>query len=259
VIKTRDLSIALGGRRVVDGVSFEVDAGQVVGLVGPNGAGKSTLLKAMAGLIPTESGTVVVEDQTLGRIRLRKLARQVAYVAQETSIPFEFSALDVVVMGRYAHQGRFSPTTAADYDHARDALDAVGVAHLAERIVTTLSGGERQLVHLARGIAQQPRAILLDEPTSALDLRHQLHVLALLREQAARGRAIAVVLHDLNHAARFCDRIVLLDEGRVAAAGLPREVLTPARLADAYGITATVRDDADTGTLRVTALSTKEQ
>jgi iron complex transport system ATP-binding protein len=255
-LRVRELTVTLSGNRIVDGVHLDVDAGEVVGLVGPNGAGKSTLLKAMAGALPLARGEIWLGDTPVGRSRPRELARLLAYVPQDTAMPFEFSARDVVVMGRYAHHGRFSPTTASDYAQADAALKDVGATHLADHLVTRLSGGERQLVHFARAIAQQPQAILLDEPTAALDLHHQIHVLSLLRKQAAQGRAVAVVLHDLNHAARFCDRIVLLDGGRIEASGAADQVLTAARLARTYEVAATVRDDEDTHARRVTALRT---
>jgi iron complex transport system ATP-binding protein len=255
-LRVRELAVALSGKRVVDGVNLDVDAGEVVGLVGPNGAGKSTLLKAMAGVLPVTAGDIRLGDVPVGRSRPRELARRLAYVPQDTAMPFDFRVRDVVVMGRYVHHGRFSPTTPSDYAHADAALEVVGATRLARHLVTRLSGGERQLVHFARAIAQQPQAILLDEPTAALDLHHQVHVLSLLRKQAGQGRAIAVVLHDLNHAARFCDRIVLLNGGHVEASGPPEQVLTAARLAETYDVTATVRLDEDTHARRVTALRT---
>lgn len=253
-LRVRALEVELSARRVVDGVSLDVRVGEVIGLIGPNGAGKSTLVRSMAGILPASSGEVWLGDTRIDRSRPRELARRLAYIPQDTAMPFDLSVRQVVAMGRYAHRGRFSPASQADHRLVDSALDMAGAAHLRDASVAELSGGERQLVHLSRAMAQQPQVILLDEPTAALDLHRQLHVLRLLRVQAAQGRGIAVVLHDLNHAARFCDRIVLLDGGRIRASGTPGRVLTQARLAETYRVHAAIRDDEDTGARRVTAL-----
>ncbi|SDL29557.1 iron complex transport system ATP-binding protein [Nonomuraea maritima] len=258
LLRVRALVVRLSGRRVVDEVSLDVGAGEVVGLIGPNGAGKSTLVRSMAGMLPAYSGEVRLGDLPVARSRPRELARLLAYIPQDTAMPFDLPAREVVAMGRYARHHRVGPTPAAAYRVADAALDTVGAAHLGAAPVARLSGGERQLVQLARAMAQEPRVILLDEPTAALDLHRQLHVLRLLRDQAAQGRGIAVVLHDLNHASRFCDRVVLLDGGRVRASGEPDHVLTEARLAGTYRVRATVRDDEDTRARRVTALHNLE-
>jgi iron complex transport system ATP-binding protein len=178
----------------------------------------------------------------------------VAYVPQDTTLDFDFTARDVVLMGRHPHVGRFEPLRVVDHDITDAMLAETGASRLAGQLVTTLSGGERQLVHLAKALAHQPGVLLLDEPVAALDLRHQLHVLQLLRRQAARGMAVVAVLHDLDQAARFCDRLALMHAGRLVAAGSPREVLTEDSLAEVYGVHAVVADDVTTGALRITAL-----
>ncbi|AYY12322.1 ABC transporter ATP-binding protein [Actinobacteria bacterium YIM 96077] len=254
LMRADGVRVDIDGRTIVDGVRLSVAAGEMAGLIGPNGAGKTTLLRVLAGVQPAAHGDVRVGDAPLLALRARERARRLAYVPQDTTLDFDFTAHDVVLMGRHPHVGRFEPLRPADYEVARTMLAEAGATRLAGQLVTTLSGGERQLVHLAKALAHEPDVLLLDEPVAALDLRHQLQVLGLLRRQATRGLAVVAVLHDLEHAARFCDRLFLLDGGRLVAAGTPREVLTEKTLADVYGVRAVVDDDVATGALRVTAL-----
>ncbi|GAA2107021.1 heme ABC transporter ATP-binding protein [Streptomyces synnematoformans] len=254
VLRASTLRLAYDERVILDDVSLGAVPGEVLGLIGPNGAGKTTLLKTLAGLLTPQAGQVLLNGRPLTRMRPREVARQLAHVPQDTALDFGFTAYDVVLMGRHPHVRRLQPLDTADHRITGEALHTVGAAHLAGQRVPTLSGGERQLVHLARALAQQPQALLLDEPVAALDLRHQLHVLQLLRTLAAHGTAVVTVLHDLGQAARFCDRLALLDAGRIAAAGPPADVLTEPLISAAYGVQAAVRADEDTGALRVTPL-----
>ncbi|MGO1256967.1 heme ABC transporter ATP-binding protein [Microbacterium gubbeenense] len=240
----RDLGVELDRRRVLSGVSVEVRSGEVLGLIGPNGAGKSTLLRALGGLVRPTTGEVAIDGSRLTSLRPRERAALVAYVAQDTAAAADVTAAELVRMGRYAHRRRLSRSDAAEEEIVRDALEAVGVAHLAERAVPSLSGGERQLVQIARALAQRAGTLLLDEPTSALDVRHQLRVFEILRARADAGVSVAVVLHDLNDASRYCDRLAVLHDGRLVAHGTPESVLTPQRIADVYRIMATVDADA---------------
>ncbi|MCI1257294.1 MAG: ABC transporter ATP-binding protein [Corynebacterium provencense] len=242
---------------VVHDVSFLAPGGQVTGIIGPNGAGKSTLLGALAGTRRHVTGTVragaagsPVDITGMGD-RLR--ARILATVPQDTTLGFEFTARDVVSFGRHPHIGRFGRSTAHDHAVVQDALTRCDVLGLADRSVATLSGGERQLVHIARALAQETQVLLLDEPVSALDLHHELTVLTLLKNLAAQGRTVVTVLHDLTQAGRFCDRLVLITDGRVRATGPPPEVLVPGILDPAYRVRTTVRNDPDTRSPAVTA------
>jgi iron complex transport system ATP-binding protein len=237
-LRAFDLDVTLGGRAILDRVDARLGAGELLGVIGPNGAGKSTLLRLMAGLRAPDHGTVELDGAPLARIGEAALARRLGYLPQGGVIHWPVTVRRLVGLGRLPH-GRFGRVVSAADEAAIDrALAATDTTELAGRIVTTLSGGERSRVLLARVLAGEPALLLADEPGVALDPRHQLELMALLRRLAAGGMGIAVVLHDLTLAARFCDRLLLLDQGRIAAEGSPREVLTAERLAHVYGIEA---------------------
>jgi iron complex transport system ATP-binding protein len=247
-LELRGVEVALGGRAVLRGVDLEVAPGEVVGLVGPNGAGKTTIIRIASRVLVPEAGTAELDGRALAAHSRRELSRAIAVVPQDTTTPFPFRAGELVVMGRAPHQPFLGFDDAADVELARVALERLGIAALADRSVFELSGGERQLVAFARALTQGAQLMLLDEPTAFLDLRHRLEVLALVRDHARQGRSALVVSHDLNLAARVCDRLVVLARGRIVATGEPADVLTPALLADVYGVEADVIPAPD-GTL----------
>jgi iron complex transport system ATP-binding protein len=236
----RGVSVQLGTRRVLEAVELEVRAGEVVGLLGRNGAGKSTLLRVASGVLRPAAGQVALDGRDASSLGRRERARAVALVPQETAVDFPFSVAEVVLMGRTPHLGWLGFESGRDLAVARDAMERLGIASLAERSILELSGGERQLAVVARALAQEPRLLLLDEPTAFLDLRHRMEVLTHVRDFAAAGGGALVVSHDLGIAARFCDRLVLLVGGRVMADGAPAEVLVPARLREVFDIEAVV-------------------
>ncbi|TDQ54229.1 ABC transporter ATP-binding protein [Actinorugispora endophytica] len=239
-LRAEDVSWAVGGRMIVDGVSVEPRTGDTVGLLGPNGSGKSTLLRLLAGVRPASSGVVRLDGDPLGALGRRAVARRVAVVEQHSATQVDMTVLDVVRLGRIPHRRAWSARSAEDDEAVRD---AIGYTRLEDRVGQswhTLSGGERQRVQIARALAQRPRELLLDEPTNHLDVRHQLDLLALI----ARAPVTSVVaLHDLNLAAMFCDHLVVLGNGRVVAAGTPAQVVTEKLIADVYGVRAVVTPD----------------
>lgn len=223
-----------GARRpILDDASLVVHAGEVHALVGPNGAGKSTLFGVIAGDVTPTAGEAMLDGRPLRGHRPRELARERAVLLQQNAVSFSFTVAQVVEMGR-APWAR-TPRESDDDELIRRAMADTDVAHLADRTVSSLSGGERARVALARVLAQDTGILLLDEPTAALDLRHQEDVLAIARRRAREGAAVAVVLHDLNAALSTSDRVTLLSEGRVVATGAPGDVLTAERIEDVYG------------------------
>jgi len=254
LLAVEDVSVELGGRPVLRGVSLEAEPGEVVGLLGPNAAGKTTLVRVASGVLSPRVGAVRILGRSVGSWPRRALARCTAVVPQDAAAPFPFTVGEVVLMGRTPHHGWLGLDGPEDVERALAALRRLGIAELAGRAYTELSGGERQLVLFARALVQEPRLLLLDEPTAFLDLRHRIEVLEAVRAFAADGGAALVVSHDLGLAARACDRLVLLAEGRVRARGTPAEVLAPEALREVYGIHADVLEAPDGGRLVVPRL-----
>ncbi|MEE1925887.1 ABC transporter ATP-binding protein [Pseudomonas sp. 148P] len=226
------LGYQVKGTALLDGVSLQVRPGETLGIVGPNGSGKSTLLRLLAGLLRPHSGEVRLNGEPMHRLRRREVARQLAVVEQQASTDDALRVRDAVELGRTPWLSALSPWSAADDGIVDQALQAVGMAHLAQRLWHSLSGGERQRVHIARALAQQPRILLLDEPTNHLDIQQQLGILALVQ---ALPVTTLIALHDLNQALG-CDRLALMDHGRLVALGAPLDVLTPQRLHDTFGV-----------------------
>lgn len=231
-------------------VTTAVDAGSLCAVLGPNGSGKSTLMRALLGLTPLASGAVTLDGRPLKAWDRPSLAQRVAAVAQQESIPFPLTVRELVAMGRYPHLGPLGIERSADREAIGDALGACDLHPFRDRDVGTLSGGEFQRARIARALAQTPGALVLDEPTSSLDIRHQMAILELLRRSADSGLSVLLITHDLEQAARFADRLVLLQDGKVAASGTPAEVLDDRTLTRVYGWPIRVERDA-AGTLRI--------
>lgn len=234
------VAVDYGRGPVLDAVDLRFEPGEFVGLLGRNGSGKTTLLRALLGLVPEARGRVIIDGVPLERLGRREVARAVAWVPQEAHRAFAFRVREVVAMGRNPYLGRFAPAGAHDHAQIDAALDATDLTALAARPITELSGGEWRRVLIARALAQETGSLLLDEPTANLDLAHQLEVLALLQTLARSGHCVVASLHDLALAARWCDRLVVLADGGVAATGPPAEVLTSSGLEAWFGVRAAI-------------------
>ena len=259
-LELRDISFAYGrgatARRVLDGVSLEVPRGSVVGLLGPNGSGKTTILRVLAGVLSPADGLVRIEGRALADLTRRDLARRIAVVPQETHSTFDFSVLEMVLMGRYPHLGPFELEGLDDLEIARRAMADTGTLPLEARPFATLSGGEKQRVVIASALAQASDVLLLDEPTAALDLQYQLEILAVLKRLSAeRGTTLIMSTHDLNLAAALCETIVMLKHGQVLAQGPTRETLTAANIRALYDVEADVSFHDRAGYLTVVPLA----
>lgn len=250
----RGVTAGYGGAPVLREVDLDVRPGEVVGLVGPNGSGKTTVVRVASRALAPSSGSVSVAGEDPYAVGARAAARLAAVVPQDVQVAFPFTVLETVFMGRTPYLSPWGGGGTADWAAAREAMMAAQVTHLADREVADLSGGERRRVLLAQALAQDAPVLLLDEPTTHLDLRHVVDLLAIVRDLAeVRGRAVLAVLHDLTLAAQACDRIVVLDAGRVVADGAPGEVITPRLLEAVYDVRGEVDVDPSTGrpTVRV--------
>jgi iron complex transport system ATP-binding protein len=258
MLSVRDVSFAYRSTapRVVDGVSFDVARGELIGVIGPNGSGKTTLLKMSSGALTPTAGTIGLDGRPLRDWPRRAIARRVAFVPQETHAPFDFSVLDIVLMGRFPHLGAFALEGPADLEIARQALASTGTSAFETRPFSTLSGGEKQRVVIASALAQRPELLLLDEPTASLDVGHQLEI-QLLLERLNRESGVTMVLstHDLNFAAALCRQLILIRGGRVIAQGPTDRVLTRDAVRALYDVDADVQRHPRAGHLTVTPIA----
>lgn len=251
-VRLERISLTLGNRGVLHDVSAEFVAGELVGVIGPNGAGKSTMVRAMLGLLTPTGGVVELDGKPLSDLSRRDVARAMAYLPQGQTVHWPLTVERLVALGRLPHLAPMSRIAAEDAQAVERAMERADVSGLRWRTVTELSGGERARVMLARALAVGAPALVADEPLAALDPGHQLDVMELLAAEAEAGGLVVAVLHDLTMAARYADRLLLMDQGRIVADGSPRDVLTAERLAEVYGIRASV--DFAHGAPVVTAL-----
>jgi iron complex transport system ATP-binding protein len=237
-LKLHEVSVTVHGAQLLDAVSFQVMPGKLVGLLGPNGAGKTTAVRALLGLQPWSSGQAYLDGQPSNSLTPKQRALRVSYLPQARKLAWPIAVREAVALGRFAYggpMGRLGPADAAAVD---DALARCSLIGFEDRSVTSLSGGELARVHLARALASQAPALIADEPTAALDPGYSFDVLATLQAQARGGQAVLVVLHDLALAARFCDEIILLQQGKLVIQAPPREALSPQILSNVYGVKA---------------------
>jgi iron-siderophore transport system ATP-binding protein len=248
-LRAEQVRLGYGDRTIVDGLDLDVVAGTITAVIGPNGCGKSTLLRALGRLLKPTAGQVVLDGKCIDRVPTREVAKVLGLLPQAPIAPEGLTVADLVARGRHPHQAWYRQWSADDEDAVAQALDWTGIADLAERPVDQLSGGQRQRAWISMALAQGTDLLLLDEPTTFLDLAHQVDVLELVRRLHSEvGRTVVMVLHDLNLAARYADRLVAMREGRIVAAGKPAEVITEELLEEVFGLAARVIPDPVAGT-----------
>ena len=246
-IEASSIHATLGGNEILKGVGIQAGPGDFVGIIGPNGSGKSTLLKCVYRTLKPDEGAVLLDGNSLLSMSYRQSAKSIAVLAQHNYYNFEFSVRDVVLMGRSPHKKAMERDNAQDYRIVDEALDTVGMLPFRERSFQTLSGGEQQRVILARALAQQTPCLILDEPTNHLDIKYQLQLLDIVK---GLHKTVISAIHDLNIAAMYCTRLVVMKDGKVVTQGTPRQVLTPELIREVYEVEATVSTDAQ-GILRI--------
>ena len=251
VLQAEGVRYRIGNARLLDGVEIDLFPGELVGLIGPNGAGKSTLLRNLIGYLKPSEGRVVVQGRPIHEYSARERARRVSYLSQYGPDQFPFPVVDVVEMGAYPVIGMGRAPGAGEREAAMRALSYVGLEHLAERSFPSLSGGERQLVLFARVLVQESPIILLDEPTASLDIGHETTLLQMVRDLCEEGYSAIIAMHNLNVAAEYCHRLVLMADGRVRAAGPPARVLTRELVEECYRTTVHVGRNDSTGSITV--------
>jgi iron complex transport system ATP-binding protein len=248
LITAQSLSLAYDKQTIVHELNLSIEVGTITALIGPNGCGKSTLLRGLSRLLMPQKGLVHLEGQDIHRMKARELAQKLGILPQSPSAPEGLTVYELVAQGRYPHQSWFQQWSKEDEILVQEALRITNLAMFAERPVDTLSGGQRQRAWIAMALAQETATLLLDEPTTYLDLAYQLDVLDLLADLNEQGRTIVMVLHDLNQAARYADRLIALRGGQIVAQGSAEEVMTPETLKQVFGLNAQIIQDPVTGT-----------
>ncbi|MGG2056698.1 heme ABC transporter ATP-binding protein [Lysinibacillus pakistanensis] len=251
-LEARQVSYSIQDQRILHEVSMQIREQQFVGLIGPNGSGKSTLLKNMYRLLKPENGTVLLNEQDIFKQSSKNIAKNLAVVSQETPVLFDFTVHDLVSMGRTPHKKLLELDQERDFQIVKDALNQTGITHLEKRSFSSLSGGEKKRVMVARALAQQAQILILDEPTNHLDIQHQLQLMDLIQ---TLHLTVVAALHDLNIAAMYCDQIYVLQQGQIVCSGTPEEVLTPALLQDVFGVYADIQTHPLTGKPYLTYVS----
>lgn len=236
-LELQGLTVEIAGRRLVDELDLSARSGEVMGIVGPNGSGKSTVLRCIYRALRPDSGTVRLGGRDSAALSVRETAQQIAALTQQGGSDFDYTVTEIVALGRTPHKRGNAPLTAAEEEACVRAMEQMDILHLAERGILGLSGGEAQRVLIARALVQDPQLLILDEPTNHLDIRHQTRLLGRLHDCAP---TVVVVLHDLNLAASACDRLAVLDQGRLVAVGAPQEVLTSELIEEVFGVEASV-------------------
>lgn len=254
-LQVENLQFGYRKQLVLKGLSFKIEKGNFISIIGPNGSGKSTLLKTLNQLYSPSAGSILIGGTNINRLKKKELARKVALVPQDTIIDYDFTVEDIVLMGRHPYKGRFQKENEKDYKIVNEVLKMTNTFHLKDRIITEISGGERQRVIIAKALAQKPSIILLDEPTSHLDINHQIEILNLLKRlNEEMGTTIVIVIHDVNLASRYSNEIIMLNEGEILEMGSPEKVITKKNIEIAYDLKVEIEKNKYTNRLYLTAL-----
>ncbi len=252
MLQTKNISASYRETVVLEEVSFQVEEGEFLGIIGPNGAGKTTLLKIMTGVKSPLTGEVMLDGKDMRSLSRKQIAQIMAVVPQSSFIPPLFTVEDVVMMGRYPHQRSRFTITKEDNEVVKDVIQKIGITLFGSRFINELSGGERQEVIIARALAQKPKVLMLDEPTASLDIKHQMKILGLVKMLVKEDGITAImVIHDLNLAARFCQRLILLHNCKIHSHGKPEDVLTSQNLKEVYEVDAEVNYNTSIDSLQI--------
>lgn len=240
-LETRDVDFYYGDNKILSNISMQANSGEFIGLIGPNGSGKTTLLRLISSVLLPDKGAVFIDEENVSSLTRREIARRMAMVPQEASTNFEFSALDIVLMGRNPWLGRFDFEKEKDLRMAERCMRMTKCWQFASKLISQLSGGEKQRVLIARALTQEPEILLLDEPTANLDISYQIEIMELIKGLCANGKMLVIsAIHDLNLAARYCDRLVMLNDGEIHEIGKIEDVLTTSNIRKVFGIDALV-------------------
>jgi len=256
-IKIENLYFSRNSRKIIENVSFSISEGEFLGVIGPNGAGKTTLIKLILGLLKPDSGEIYIEDRHLSDYGTRELYQKIAFVPQENNLDFPMTVLETVLLGRIPYLNRFRLENDDDYRIARHALKSTDIEDFSERYANQLSVGEKQLVSIAKALAQETDYIFLDEPTSSLDVSHTIKIMEILKGLTKSGKTIISVIHDLNVAARYCDKVIVIDSGTIKGFGKTSDVLTKEIIQDSFSVSVNIHTSALTGNLLIEPVDTK--
>lgn len=254
-LEIKDLEFGYNENLVIKGVSFNIEKGKFISIIGPNGSGKSTLLKTINHLYNPTKGSILVDGININDMKKRDLAKKIALVPQDTVVDYDFTVEEIVLMGRHPYKSRFQKEDEGDYTVINESLEMTNTLKLKKRLITEISGGERQRVIIAKALAQKPSIILLDEPTSHLDINHQMDILNLLKRlNKEHGTTIILVIHDINLAARYSDEIILIDKGKISDMGKPEDIITSDNIENIYNLKVAIEKNKYTDTTYITPI-----
>ncbi|MEW6069105.1 MAG: ABC transporter ATP-binding protein [Candidatus Thermoplasmatota archaeon] len=253
ILKINNVEFFYESTKVLDNIELSVDKGEFLGIMGPNGSGKTTLLRCITRVVKPKTGAVLLENKDISMLSVKEIARSMGVVPQSAGITAEFTAFEIVLMGRIPYMKRFRFESPEDLSVVKEAMEATNTWHLRDRLITELSGGEKQRVMIAKALAQKPKILLLDEPTVHLDIHYQHEILTLIKKlNKEKGITVISVFHDINLATEYCEKLVLLNNGKIVSAGKPEEVLTPENIKNVYNIDAIIKKNPVSGALYVT-------